>query len=282
MLTSALSLQNALAGLPAAALEGALVLLPQAAPFSRLARLRSPLWAAVLPGSIIVGTFGLIVLPWTASTTVMLAAITTPLLAALAVVSVVRGRWAVLPVAVVADLLAVLAGGWAAQWGASVVTALACLTIGAGLQRLIPARWMLAGVVAMSAADVILIAAGPGYHQTVLLAAAAGNFHGPSFIGARVGATTIGYPDLFLAALLGSFLAGGRWQRPGAILLALLVAAYDSLLSPGVLLPATVPIAATLIVVLAIRSWRSRRMPPTTPRAAAPPLPAAARSSEAR
>lgn len=281
MLSSALNLQNAIAGLPAAALEGLLVLLPQAAPFPRLARLRSPLWAVLLPGSIIIGTFGLIALPWTAPTTIMVAVITTPLLAALAVGSVVRARWAVLPVAALGAVLAMLTGGPAGQLGASVITALACLTIGAGLQRLIPTRWMLAGIVAMSAADVILIAAGPGYHQTVLLAAAAGNFHGPSFIGARVGGTTIGYPDLFLAALLGSFLAGGRWQRLGAILLAVLVAAYDSLLSPGVLLPATVPIAATLVVVLAARAWRSRARRSTRSRAAGPPLPASEHSSAA-
>ncbi|HEY2440505.1 MAG TPA: hypothetical protein VGI07_09750, partial [Solirubrobacteraceae bacterium] len=52
-----------------------------------------------------------------------------------------------------------------------------------------------------------------------------------------------------LAALLGTYLAGGRSQRLGALVLGGLVIAYDSLLSPGVLLPATVPIALTLIIV---------------------------------
>jgi hypothetical protein len=105
----------------------------------------------------------------------------------------------------------------------------------------------------MSAADIVLLAVGPGYHQTIVLAAAASNFHGPSFTGARVGGTTIGYPDLFLAALLGTYLAGEGSQRLGALLLGGLVVAYDSLLSPGVLLPATVPIALTLIVVKLLR-----------------------------
>src|ERR1700760_4763757 len=92
-----------------------------------------------------------------------------------------------------------------------------------------PPRWLLAGVLAMSMADIVLLALGFGYHQTFVLAAAARSFHGPSFTGARVGGTTIGYPDLFLAALLGTYLAAGRAQRLGAIMLAGLVVAYDSL-----------------------------------------------------
>ncbi|HWE10507.1 MAG TPA: hypothetical protein VG325_14235 [Solirubrobacteraceae bacterium] len=251
-----MSLQNALTGVPAAILEASLVIVPQAEPFRRLGRLRSPLWTMLLPGSIIVGTFGLIALPRSASAALLASAVTTPLLALVAVVSVVRARRLLLPVAAAAGALALLATGRAGQTGAAVVTALACLTIGAALQRLIPARWLLAGVVAMSVADIVLLAVGPGYHQTVVLAAAASTFHGPSFTGARVGGTTIGYPDLFLAALLGTYLAGSGSQRLGALLLAGLVMAYDSLLSPGVLLPATVPIAVTLIVVILLRRRR--------------------------
>jgi hypothetical protein len=259
-LSLAFSLQNAVTGVPAATLEAGLVIVPQPQPFQRLGRLRSPLWSALLPGSIIVGTFGLIALPRTASTTLMASAVTTPLLALVALVSVVRARKLLLPLAAIAGALAVLATGLAGQLGAAVMTALACLAIGAVLQRLIPAGWLLAGVVAMSAADIALLASGFGYHQTVLLAAAASNFHGPSFTGARVGGTTIGYPDLFLAALLGTYLAGGKAQRLGALLLGGLVVAYDSLLSPGVLLPATVPIALTLLVVILLRGNRRPRV----------------------
>ena len=241
-------------GIPAAILEGGLVILPQAAPFGRLTRLRSPLWTAVLPGSIIIGTFGVIALPGTAPTTLLLAAVTTPLLALLAVTSVVKARWLVLPLAAVAAVLAGFATGVAGQLGSAVITALACLTVGATLQRLIPSRWLLAGVVAMAVVDIALLASGVGYHQTVVLAAAARSFPGPQFTGARVGGTTIGYPDLFLAALLGTSLAGRRAQWVGGLLLAVLVVAYDSLLAPGALLPATVPIAATMIAVWAARS----------------------------
>jgi hypothetical protein len=58
-----LSLHSALSGVPASALEGALVILPRARPFPRLGRLRAPAWAALLPVSIIIGTFGLLVAP---------------------------------------------------------------------------------------------------------------------------------------------------------------------------------------------------------------------------
>ena len=261
-----LSLHSALSGVPASALEGALVILPRARPFPRLGRLRAPAWALLLPVSIIVGTFGLLVAPGLASPTVFAAAITTPLLAVIAVLLVVRARLVVLPLAALAGALAVWAGGQGGHVGTGVVTALACLTVGAALQRLIPGRWLLVGVVAMSAVDIALLLSGPGYHETAVLAAAQTNFHGPRFTGARLGGTTIGYPDLFLAALLGASLAGDRAQVWAAGLLMMLAVAYDSMLTPGLLLPATVPIALTLVVIGFVR----RRHSPEQPAAAGP------------
>ncbi len=249
---------SAVAGVPASVLEGALVLLPRARPFPGLARLRAPAWAALLPISIIVGTFGLLIAPGLASPTVFAAAITTPLLAVIAVLLVVRARFLVLPMAALAGALAVWETGQGGHVGTGVVTALACLTVGAALQRLIPGRWLLVGVVAMSVVDITLLLAGPGYHETALLAAAQTNFHGPRFTGARLGGTTIGYPDLFLCALLGAALAGSRAQMWAAGLLTVSAVGYDSLLSPGLLLPATVPIALTLVVVGFTRHRRSR------------------------
>jgi hypothetical protein len=248
-----LSLHSALSGVPASLLEGALVLLPRARPFPGLARLRAPAWAALLPLSIIVGTFGLLIAPELAPRTVLAAAVTTPLLAVIAALLVVRARLLVLPLAAVAGGLAIWATGQGGHVGTGVVTALACLTVGAALQRLIPGRWLLVGVAAMSVVDITLLLAGPGYHETAVLAAAQTNFHGPRFTGARIGGTTIGYPDLFLAALLGTSLAGQRAQAWAAGLLVVLAIAYDSMLSPGLLLPATVPIALTLGVVWLVR-----------------------------
>jgi hypothetical protein len=233
-------------------------MLPRSAPFPRLAHLRSPAWTALLPVSIIVGTFGLLVAPSLASPTVLAAAITTPLLAFVAVMAVVRARLVMLPLAAAAGALAIWATGMSGHVGTGVVTALACLTLGAALQRLIPGRWLLVGVAAMSVVDVTLLVSGFGYHQTAVLAAAQNNFHGPRFTGARIGGTTIGYPDLFLAALLGTSLAGQRAQIWASGVLITLGVAYDSLLSPGLLLPATVPIALTLALVAGARHRRRR------------------------
>ncbi|MGH2930123.1 MAG: hypothetical protein ACRDL8_18110, partial [Solirubrobacteraceae bacterium] len=144
--------------------------------------------------------------------------------------------------------------------GTSLVTALACVTVGAALARLIPRRWLLVGVLAMAAADAALLATGFGYHQTALLAAASNSFHGPQFTGARVGGTTIGYPDLFLAALVGACLAGRRDQGRAAALVTALAIAGDSMLSRGVMLPATVPIAIALAAVIWWRRRQSRRI----------------------
>jgi len=97
-----------------------------------------------------------------------------------------------------------------------------------------------------------------------VLAAASNSFPGPRFTGARVGAVTIGYPDLFLAALLGAALAGTRDQWRGAVLVTVLAIAMDSLLRRGLLLPATVPIALAMIVVSLLRlrdAARRRRLP---------------------
>lgn len=241
--------QSAAAGIPAALLQGALVLLPRAQALERLARLRSPLWTGLLPGSILIGTFGVLAAHWVAPTMLVAAAVTTPLLAIVAVLWVVRARLVVLALSAVGVAVSAYATGWAGRLGDSITTALACLAVGVMLQRLIPRRWLLAGVVAMAVTDVVLLASPFGYHQTMILAAASNNFHGPRFTGARIGGTTIGYPDLFLAALLGASLAGTRVQLRAAIVLAGLVVAYDSMLHPGMLLPATVPIAITLLAV---------------------------------
>jgi xanthine/uracil/vitamin C permease (AzgA family) len=75
-----------------AAIQGAIVALPQPAALERLGRLRSPAWALLAPGSLIVGTFGVLAVPLLASGLAVLADIATPVLAAIAVIAVVHGR----------------------------------------------------------------------------------------------------------------------------------------------------------------------------------------------
>ena len=77
-----MSLSSFLAIIVLATIEGGLVALPRADALAQLHRLRSPAWAALLPGSILIGTFGPLAAPSMARALVVLAAVATPALAA--------------------------------------------------------------------------------------------------------------------------------------------------------------------------------------------------------
>lgn len=233
-----------------ALLEGALVALPRADAFEQLVRLRSPAWAAVLPGSIVVGTFGVQALPPMAVALVALAGVATPLLCAAAVIKVVRcSRPAMLSAALALAVVAMLLSGWAGALSASMLTGLGCLTVGVALVRLIPSRLMLIGVLSMCAVDVTLLALGAGEPAAALMTHATHQLPGPVFAHATAGPISTDYPDLVLAGVLGGFVAGHTVQRRAAILLTTLVAGYGMLPPFAGILPATVPIALTFAVL---------------------------------
>jgi hypothetical protein len=240
-----------------AALQGAVVALPDASALGRLRRFRSPAWALLPPGMILVGTFGVIGLPATAFGLVTLAALATPLLAGLSAVAVarvphaLRGRRAAL-VSVVAAVtaLAVLAGGWVAELAATAVTAVGCLALGVGIVRLIPQRWVPIGMLATAAVDAALLALGPGHSALGAMAIAQRDFHGPTFDTATIGPISVDYPDLVLAAVLGGTVANDRArQRRAAALLTALAGLYGLLLAVIDIVPATVPIALTYFLL---------------------------------
>ncbi len=239
-----------------ATLEGALVALPRADAFEPLRTLRSPAWAALLPGSILAGTFAPLAIPSMALGLVVMAGVMTPVLATVAVLEVVRGprvrasRLALLAVAFALAVIAALISGWAGQISATALTALGCLALGTALARLIPSRWFVFGVLGMCLADVALLASGIGHSAATLMATATADVHGPVFSQAGIGRVTTDYPDLVLAAVLGGFLAGRHRQLIAAVLVTTIGAAYGLLLLPiAHLLPATVPIALTLILL---------------------------------
>jgi hypothetical protein len=233
-----------------ALLEGALVALPKAHALDRLGRLRSPAWAAVLPGTIIVGTFGLLALPSMAPELILLASVATPLLAGLAVLLVARGqRAALLSVGVAVALAAALMSGWLGQLSASTITALGCLPLGAAIARITPSRWVPVGVLAMCAIDATLLALGIGQPAMALIADATAHIRGPVLNGAGIGSVSIDYPDLLLAAILGGVVAGHAIQWRAAVLVATLAAGYGMLLPVVDPLPATVPIALAFILL---------------------------------
>jgi hypothetical protein len=232
------------------ALFGALVALPAPAAPGRLERLRSSAWALVLPGMLVAGTFGVLALPAAPTALATFASLATPALAAVAVVAIVRGRSPWLLIVPPALLLAATRGGWAGELAGGVVTALGCLTLGNGLVRLTPARALVAGMIGMCGVDVLLLSTNVGEHAGAVLADATPARDLPDLQRAHVGSISTDYPDLFLAAVIGSLLAGRRVQRRVAVAAAALSAAWASGLAfvdhP---LPATVPLALALVVI---------------------------------
>jgi hypothetical protein len=232
-----------------ATIKGALVALPSPAALDRLASLRSPAWALAGPGSLLFGTFGVLALPSLATGLAVLAAVATPVLAAVAMVSVVHGRrrsLVLVPVAL--GVAALVCTGFARELAATLLTALGCMTLGAALVRLTPSRPLQLGLVTMALVDVVLLALGIGQPAAALLSHAL-NGAQPAFHHAELGPVTTDYPDLVLAAILGGIVAGRATQYPAALLVGLLASAYGGLLTVADMIPGTVPLVLALALV---------------------------------
>jgi hypothetical protein len=245
-----------------ALIQGAIVALPHPAALERLGRLRSPAWALIAPGSLLFGTFGVLGLPPLASALALPAAIATPVLAAIAVVAVVHGRQRRLLLVPLALGVAAAAGsGWPGELAASLLTALGCLTLGAALVRLTPARWLYLGVLSMVAVDVLLLAVGVGQPAAALIREALGSTIQPALDRAELGHFSTDYPDLVLATVLGAIVAERAVQQPAALLVAISAAAYGGLFAFADMLPTTVPLALVLVLVeCGLRRRPRRRM----------------------
>jgi hypothetical protein len=233
-----------------ALLQGALVAIPKANALAGLGRLRSPAWAAALPGSIVIGTFSVRALPAAALWLVILAGVATPVLSGVAALTVVRGpRRLMLAIVATCLIVAAAIGGGTGQVSASIVTALGCLTLGIALIRMIPTRFLLTGVLLMCLVDVVLLALGAGQPAAALMTRAETHLHRPLFDHATISNISIDYPDLVLAAVLGGAVAGRRAQCRIAVALAILAAIYGMLLAVVGTIPATVPAALVLGVL---------------------------------
>ena len=244
-----------------ALLQGALVAAPRGNALTSLRRLRSPAWAAVLPGCIVVGTFAPLGARSFALGLILLAALATPPLAAIALLAVVRGpRAALIALGLAAGALVVLAGGPSAELSATLLTGLGAITLGAALACLIPSRWVLASVVCMCALDVVLLATGLGQPASAVITGAATHLHVPIFDHAQVGPIALDYPDLVLAAVLGGFLAGQPGQWRAAVLVSVLAGICLALSPPNTVWPATIPVAMTLLALRTIGVPRHRQV----------------------
>jgi hypothetical protein len=250
--------------------QAALVALPGAGVPAPLARLRGRAWALIPPLSIAVVVAAISAEPSVADGLTWLAFVAIPPLAAAALGWAMRGArpllaWIAVPLFVVAWWLTGALGGDAA---AAVLTALSCVTLGRLLAGVVPGVWLKAGIVAMAIVDSILVFGNELQAPNAVLNAAVPAPGLPQLQYLDLHAASIGYGDVFVAGVLGGVLAiERRAQLPVAALTLVLAVAWDLLFFAFDTLPATVPVAAALLVSEAApRIVRRRRAPqPASP-----------------
>jgi hypothetical protein len=282
-----------------ALLQGALVAVPGAGALGALRRLRGRRWAVIPPLSVIVFVFvARDAERASAQDLTYLALVAVPLLAALALgwlawnANPPRPARALL-VAPVFALAWVDRGGLAGEGAALVLAGLSCVSLGVLLAAVTPPRWLAGGIVAMAMADTALVVSDLLQRPNDALNAAHPAAGLPRLQSAVFGSAVMGYGDLFVAALLGALLAvtvGRSSQTRAAALAAALALGFDLLFFLLNELPATVPVALTLIIgVLArrrepLRRWRAPGPPAghLTRAAARPARTPTARSPDGR
>ena len=247
--------------------QGALVAAPRAWDAGRLARLRGRRWALIPPASVI----GFVLIAREAERAsadglTYLALVAVPVLSALALgwlawyAEPPRPRLALLVVPLFA-LAWADRGQPAGEASALALTALSCVALGALLAAVTPPRWLAAGIVAMAAADTALVASELLQKPNDALNAAHPAAGLPRLQSEVFGSAVMGYGDLFVAGVLGALLAsamGRSWQLRGAALAAALALCFDLLFFFVDELPATVPVALTLLLLTARRRGLTR------------------------
>jgi hypothetical protein len=262
--------------------QGALVAVPRAWDAGGLARLRGRRWALIPPASVILFVFvARAAERASADGLTYLALVAVPVLAALCLGWL---AWYADPphparALLVLPLFALAwadRGGLAGEAAALILSALSCAALGALLAAVTPPRWLAAGIVAMAAADTALVVSDLLQRPNNALNAAHPAAGLPRLQSAVFGSALMGYGDLFVAGVLGALLAsamGRSWQLRGAALAALLALAFDLLFFFVDELPATVPVALTLLALTARRRGltRTRLRPGEAARSAAVP-----------
>ncbi len=261
------------------AVQAGVVAAPRRPPeIAWIRRLSGPAWALIPIASIIGVIFAIRFMSGTATGLTWLALVAVPLLAAIALGWAAHGgRWWLSFLAVPLFVVA-----WASKstlWGqgaATLLSALSCVTLGWLLGAVTPPKWLKLGILAMCAADVWLVGSDllqtPNATLTVAAPLPHSGLHLPQLQSEQFGSVLFGYGDLFVAGLLGAVLAReGRRQWPVALLTLFLAGLFDLLFFVLNELPATVPVAAAVIVVEAW-AWMSRRRAAGAPSARAPAL----------
>src|SRR5437588_11109503 len=197
-------------------LQAAVVAAPRPAPrLPWLERLRGPAWAAVPIGSIVVVVFAIRFVSDTATGLTYLALVAVPPLAAVALAWAVRVNgygprrtaWAIAATAALFTLAWVFHKSLVGGAAAALLSGLSCVTLGVLLAAVAPSGWLKLGIIAMAAADTWLVVSDllQAPNATLVAAQPVGGL--PQLQGEIFGTVTLGYGDLFVAALLGALLA---------------------------------------------------------------------------
>ncbi len=235
---------------------------PRVAPgVAKLDRLRGRGWALVPLASIVLVVFAIRYVSDTATGLTYLALAAVPLLAAAALGWAARGSR---PIAAF-GAAALFAIAWlartslAGEAAGAILSALSCVTLGVLLAAVTPPAWLKLGIVLMAGADVWLVVSDLLQAPNATLVAARPGAGLPQLQSEIFGSVSMGYGDLFVAALLGAVLAAQRpRQWTAAVLTLVLAAAFDLLFLVVNELPATVPVALALIVVEGWTRLRAR------------------------
>jgi hypothetical protein len=233
------------------------------------AALRRP-GLALIPTAVIAGIVAVLVLvPSAATELATLAGVGVPLLALVSPIAApARVRPWLLALAVAALPFAFLLDE--SSRGAEIARAVLIVLSAA------PLAWLAAaaapplavelGIVVTAMVDTVLVVGqqiGPASNTLHDAAPAAGL---PPFQDVTFGPVLMGYGDVFLAALLGAVLAARASPRvvPALVLWVLATAFGIGLLQVVDIEPATVPVAVTLLLVMAWRARRQAPLPPST------------------
>jgi hypothetical protein len=188
----------------------------------------------------------------TATGLTWLALIAVPILAAVALGWAMRGARP--PAALLAVPLFLLAwldkSSLVGEASGALLSALSCVTLGVLLAAVTPPAWLKAGIILMAAADTWLVISDLLQSPNAALVAAHPPAGLPQLQAEIFGTVSMGYGDLFVAALLGAVLAA-QWRRQwqAALLTFAIAAVFDLLFLVISELPATVPVALALIVM---------------------------------
>lgn len=243
---------------------------------ARLQGLQSGWWALV-PAISVIGFVAIGSAAEAASATALtyIALVAVPLLAALALGWLMHGARPLLVLLVPAAFALAWAdrGGLAGESAATALSALSCVALGAMIAAVTPTRWLALGIVAMALADSALVISDLLQQPNNALNAAHPPAGLPRLQAELFGSAEMGYGDLFVAGVLGGLLAwfaaderdgarvlagAGTLQSRGGLLVALLAIAFDLLFFAVDELPATVPVALGLLILLRIGSPSGR------------------------